>query len=329
MALQRDARYPGRWTAASSGHPQGAFKNRTAPGSLDGSYIEQDWANDWDGYFSSLLSAAIITPNGSVDAVGASQYFTALRALINQSSPVIGSVRNLRCSVPATSANANFTANEIIVGTNLGAQKFVLSAFNKTINLATTGVGGMDTGTATANGFVGIYAIYNPTTQVSALLATMEGGSALASVYIGANMPAGFTASALISVAPISGTIGQFASFFQLGRSVDYLGASVLTASASIVTAAARGSLSIPISATFVSGFNQVGSSAACAISQALYPTSTGTIGGQFNTANIPAGSSQAVPFRVAIALPQNIYQTTSCSAGTPSFTIAVKSYEF
>jgi hypothetical protein len=78
MALQRDARYPGRWTAASGGHPQGAFKNRTAPGALDGSYIEQDWANDWDGFFSSLLSAAAITPNGNVDAVGASQYYTAL-----------------------------------------------------------------------------------------------------------------------------------------------------------------------------------------------------------------------------------------------------------
>lgn len=82
MALQRDARYPGRWTAASSGHPQGAFKNRTAPGSLDGSYIEQDWANDWDGYFSSLLGAAGLTANGTVDAVGASQYFTALTTFL-------------------------------------------------------------------------------------------------------------------------------------------------------------------------------------------------------------------------------------------------------
>lgn len=81
MALQRDARYPGRWTAASGGHPQGAFKNRTAPGSLDGSYIEQDWANDWDGFFGSLLTAASITANGTVDAVGASQYYSAFLLL--------------------------------------------------------------------------------------------------------------------------------------------------------------------------------------------------------------------------------------------------------
>lgn len=82
MALQRDARYPGRWLAPSGGHPQGAFKNRTAPGALDGSYIEQDWANDWDGLFSSLLNAAGIVPNGVVDAVGASQYYNALATVI-------------------------------------------------------------------------------------------------------------------------------------------------------------------------------------------------------------------------------------------------------
>lgn len=82
MALQRDARYPGRWTAASAGHPQGAFKNRSAPGALDGSYIEQDWANDWDGFFSSLISSAGVTANGVVDAVGASQYFSALATVI-------------------------------------------------------------------------------------------------------------------------------------------------------------------------------------------------------------------------------------------------------
>jgi hypothetical protein len=82
MALQRDTRYPGRWTTGNSAHPQGAFKNRSAPGALDGSYIEQDWANDWDGFFASLLNAASVTPNGNVDAVGSSQYFTALMNLM-------------------------------------------------------------------------------------------------------------------------------------------------------------------------------------------------------------------------------------------------------
>lgn len=82
MALQRDTRYPGRWTTGNSAHPQGAFKNRSAPGALDGSYIEQDWANDWDGYFASLMGAAGLTANNIVDAVGASQYYNALTTVI-------------------------------------------------------------------------------------------------------------------------------------------------------------------------------------------------------------------------------------------------------
>lgn len=79
MALKRNERYPGRFQNPTSAHPQGAFKNRTSPTSQDGSYLESDWANDWSGFFESLLSAAGITPNGNVDAVGASQYFNALQ----------------------------------------------------------------------------------------------------------------------------------------------------------------------------------------------------------------------------------------------------------
>lgn len=81
MALRRDTRYPGRWTTGDSAHPQGAFKNRSAPGALDGSYIEQDWANDWDGFFAALLGAASITPNGTVDTATSSQYFTAMQTV--------------------------------------------------------------------------------------------------------------------------------------------------------------------------------------------------------------------------------------------------------
>lgn len=81
MALKRNERYPGRFQNPSTGQPQGAFKNRTSPTAQDGSYLEADWANDWSGFFSSLLSGANIAPNGSVDAVGSSQYFNALLSL--------------------------------------------------------------------------------------------------------------------------------------------------------------------------------------------------------------------------------------------------------
>lgn len=81
MTLKLNERYPGRANAPTVGYPQGSFKNRTAPGAQDGSYLERDWANDQLAFFASLLSAAGITANGNVDTVGACQTFDALNQL--------------------------------------------------------------------------------------------------------------------------------------------------------------------------------------------------------------------------------------------------------
>lgn len=78
MALKRNERYPGRFGNPTPAHPQGAFKNRTSPTSQDGSYLESDWANDWDGFFARLLTVASATPNGNVDTGTSSQYYDAL-----------------------------------------------------------------------------------------------------------------------------------------------------------------------------------------------------------------------------------------------------------
>lgn len=82
MALKLNERYPGRFDSPTADYPQGSFKNRTAPGALDGSYLEKDWANDKEGFFQSIIAAAAITPDGAVDKVGASQYYDALKAVI-------------------------------------------------------------------------------------------------------------------------------------------------------------------------------------------------------------------------------------------------------
>ena len=82
MALKRNERYPGRFGNPNAAHPQGAFKNRTSPTSQDGSYLESDWANDWDGFFARLLTVAGVTANGNVDTGTSSQYYDALVAAI-------------------------------------------------------------------------------------------------------------------------------------------------------------------------------------------------------------------------------------------------------
>lgn len=82
MAIDFTAKYPGRFDPVSALYPQGKFKNRSAPNTEDGSYMERDWLNDWNGFFGALLKNANVTPNGTVDTATASQLYDALRILM-------------------------------------------------------------------------------------------------------------------------------------------------------------------------------------------------------------------------------------------------------
>lgn len=119
---------------------------------------------------------------------------------VAQGAGVAGSVRNLTMQVAAASATATLTADEIIVETALGGTRYCLANFNQTVNLATTGAGGMDVGSAPASGYVALYAIWNPATATAALLATNATSAAAPSVWTGGTLPAGYTASGLLVV---------------------------------------------------------------------------------------------------------------------------------
>lgn len=82
MAINLDDRYPGRANGKTLDYPQGSFKNRTSPTSKDGTYLEQDWANDQLAFFQALMKASGLVANGTVDTAQASQYFNALSAII-------------------------------------------------------------------------------------------------------------------------------------------------------------------------------------------------------------------------------------------------------
>lgn len=106
MSLKLNERYPGRYNNPSAGYPQGSFKNRTSPIAKDGSYLEQDWANDKEGFFQSLLATAGIAPNGLVDKVGASQYHEALLQIITSKNL---DLLNTPTTNVASAANVNLT----------------------------------------------------------------------------------------------------------------------------------------------------------------------------------------------------------------------------
>ncbi|MEN7527035.1 hypothetical protein [Cupriavidus sp. DL-D2] len=150
---------------------------------------------------------------------------------MGQVAGVVGSTRNLAMNVSSAGSSATLTADEIVVETALGGIRYCLANFNKTINIATTGAGGMDTGTAPVNGWVAVYAIYNPATTDRALLGVNATSVVAPEIYGGANMPAGYSASALVSVRRTNGS-GQFAIGYQLDRTVETSVVSVLAGGA-------------------------------------------------------------------------------------------------
>lgn len=142
----------------------------------------------------------------------------------------VGTATNLKVSVTSPTAITSLTADEIIVGTALGGPSYRLSAFNSAINLGINGAAGMDVGSAPINGWVAIYAIYNPISGQSRLLGVNATSVVAPTIYGGANMPAGFTASALVSVWGTNAS-GQFQVGFQTDREIHTLPFAILASS--------------------------------------------------------------------------------------------------
>lgn len=172
------------------------------------------WQKSWviENNCTGAFSVTVKTPSGTGVAIPAgnkaSVYGDGTNIIIDnqvlnvslQVTGITGDARNLRMAITTASATATLTADEVIVATSQGGQQYRVSGVSATINVGTTGAGGMDTGTVPTPGFVGIYLIYNPTTQATALLAVNATSAAAPNVYSGAKMPAGYTASALVSV---------------------------------------------------------------------------------------------------------------------------------
>jgi hypothetical protein len=282
----------------------------------------------WNSSIGGGSYVLIDSTGGAVQVAPATQSQHAPQ--MGQVAGVVGSVRNLAMSVTAASATATLTADEIIVETALGGVRYCLSSFNKTINLATTGAGGMDTGAAPVNGYVALYAIYNPTTGTSALLAKNATSVAPSSVYSGANMPAGYTASALVSIWPTSAS-SLFQAAFQQDRSID-VGQVQALATNSIVGTPTALSLAavVPPGARSFDGMMQIGSSTNAVSTIALTPSSAGGIGTQSLIANIPGAGSQISPFRkMKMTTSQTTYYSTNTSAGTLTAGLFVTGYDF
>lgn len=233
-----------------------------------------------------------------------------------------------------TAAASSFTlsADRVVAVTALaGGIAYTTSAFSKTINLTTTGAGGMDTGSAPTSGYVAIYAIYNPTTNTWALLATNATSAAAPEVYGGANMPSGYTASCLVSVWGTTSTANQFRAGLQRGRNITFVAVVCLNTS---TTQASYTSLSlsstVPPNATTVYGSANPQSSAASTLQVHIAGDGAG-VGDNYIVATSSSTGSVGTSgiFRAAMSAAQTIYYQWSNTGGTPQLGINVSGYDF
>ncbi|USU01789.1 phage tail-collar fiber domain-containing protein [Pseudomonas siliginis] len=239
--------------------------------------------------------------------------------------PLAGASRNAALIVNTASLTATFTADEVIVEDFAGSYR--LNNFNKLVNLSVVGVGGMDAGVAPSNGYVGLYAIYNPASGVSALMAVNAVNSVLPNVYSGINIPAGFTASALVSILPTQ-SAGLFAACQQDGRHVDVSGISVLNTTV-LSGPTTQVVPALPKNARMIGGSSTVTSTTAGSISLSLF-ASDASVGQKTNNGTVPAGGQQTVPFeRLHMKTPQTIRWATSTLQGSPTFIVSATSYDF
>ncbi|TKC83954.1 phage tail protein [Trinickia terrae] len=230
-------------------------------------------------------------------------------------------------SVTTASASATLTADQIIVGTALNGMQYLLSNYSETINLATTGAGGMDTGSAPASGYVALYAIYNPATGAISILATNATSAVAPNVYGGSHMPSGYTASALLAVWPTtSGSL--FGIGYWSGRRFSFVMATVLsttTVQSSFTSLSISGA--VPPNAKSIGGTVTTNNSAASTSVLSVAASSAG-IGQQYVDVASSAGAvSGATSFSLQLATAQTIYYSSSANAGSCTFVVQLSSY--
>lgn len=240
---------------------------------------------------------------------------------------VVGAVRNLKMLITAASASATLTADEISVKFALGAQPWLLQSFNKSINLATTGAGGMDVGTAPTSGFVAIYAIYNPGSGASALLATNATAVKAPEVYGGANMPAGYTASALLSVWPTDAS-KLLKPGNQNDRRINFPAITVITTTATTSGATLAIASAVPINARSVNGAFSLGATGSAGYIYCIVYSDSTLSGAQSFNGNTSLGNVVGCPFnKLDLTVAQQMYYAVYAATGI-NVSLSISGYE-
>jgi hypothetical protein len=305
----------------SVGLVNGKFVDEDTATGVVGSLIPSAWGNAVTDELINVIKAAQFAPDEAIKT----QLADAIRTI---AGALVGGARGVKMSVSAASATASLTADEVTVKSALGGQAWLLANFNKAVDLSKVGAGGMDTGVAPANGFVALYAIYNPTTGVSALLAVNATPVKATEVYGGVNMPAGFTASALVSVWGTAAS--QFKIGSQVDRRVDTANANALNSATPNTTTTALSIASfVPLNAKLARiSWSVAQGASASGVSLVVGSSATG-LGAIGTAAASTSGTSQSsISAEIQMVTAQTVYYNNSSAAAVTN-TIAVMGYYF
>jgi microcystin-dependent protein len=258
---------------------------------------------------------------GSIDIAALSEQLQQL----SLNGPIAGDIRNARVSIPIAASTATFTASEMVLG-DVNGKRVVISNFNQSINLSASvkGLGAMDVGAAPVNGFVAMYALYNPASRTTGIIA-VNTTAAIAPKLLAGVAPDGYTFSALLSILPTNAS-AQFAVAEQVDRQVFY-GTQVLSTTVPVLTLTGLSiSAAVPLNAKSVSG-NFQGTVSASGYSMAL-AGSAAAIGLQtfiVNFSGAGGGSFLDVPLLSA----QTLFYRLSSAGTFSAFAITTNSYRF
>ncbi|WP_256597478.1 hypothetical protein [Pseudomonas sp. 31-12] len=312
----------------SAGLVNGKFVDEDPLAGTPGSLIPASWGNGVTEEILGVIGAANLTATEGNNK----QLLEAIKKLLSDASKrsgiLSGLLVNASFSITVASQTGTFKADELSVQSAPSGVGYRLQNFSKVINLATTGVGGMDVGPAPVNGYVALYAIYNSVTGEQNILAVNSTSTIAPGVYGGGKMPNGYDASALISVwaTDVSGKLkvgaqrGRkvFIPLFQAFRGTVLLNASPLSIAGVVPPNAfeINGEMILLNNTGVLSFFNMVLST-------------NGGLGQQITSIKLDSGGSLGSNYSMPVIAPQTITITCQSDSTAPVFEVYIGSYSF
>jgi hypothetical protein len=259
---------------------------------------------------------------GAQQVAPAQQSMQALQ--FGQLTGLVGAMSSAKMSVTTTSPTPTFTADEVVVATALNGLQTLLTNFSETIDLGTTGIGGVVGPALTANGFAGLYAVWGPT--VGTGIIAVNGNSRLPKTFAGA-LPAGFTSSALVGVWRLNAD-RRFARGHQRGRKFTFpVEVPVSTITATATPTSVSIAATVPPNAGEVAGILVSEGSVTGAILQLSVSADSIASGAKESAGIATVGVINVAPFSLVLATDQTMFYSATVSQGSLNINIRISEY--